>query len=423
MKVIHLIFYLLLALGSVSAQVMWQVKTSGTQKWFLQETDEFSGESLDESKWKYGYPWGNYVYELDLLYKKENVQLDKGVVKLITQKPVTPQPIVNENLDLEFLKKKNKLPNDKGEILYDYSGGAFSSKQTYKYGYFEMRFKANTEKGIWPAFWLYGGSPNEEIDFYEGKGERANQIHVDVHCPSGCEDYKGGFLKLQKNWGAWIKTKHSLADGWNIISGEWQPGYVKFFLNGEPLAYYEGDFKTAQNLILNSAVARDGKAFNPGPDNSTTFPNEVKIDYVRIWGEKENLTTNIMNNYKLFEHSTRTIDGNKLYETELKKKVNFVYNKKQLSVELGTITLLPIFYNKYSLSIAGKPLSDITVEVYDHQQKKQMSIHLQNTTYHILDLSQLPTGPYDVKILVNGQTLTHNVPVLNPAKIGDINKN
>jgi hypothetical protein len=85
-------------------------------------------------------------------------------------------------------------------------------------------------------------SPNEEIDFFELKGERDNQIHLDVHCPKGCEDFRGGFLNLKKNWGAWIKNNQSLADGWNIISGEWQPNYVKFFLNGQPIGYFEGEF-------------------------------------------------------------------------------------------------------------------------------------------------------------------------------------
>lgn len=417
MKNSILIFLLLFSIH-VQSQVMWQVKTDASKKWFLQECDEFNADGLNTDRWRFGYPWGNYVYNLDLLYKNENVVLENGMASLITKNTEKPEPIIGENLDAEFLKKKNRFPNEKGEFTYNYSGGAISSLKQYKYGYFEIRFKANAEKGIWPAFWLYGGSPNEEIDFYEGKGERENQIHVDVHCPKGCEDYKGGFLNLKKNWGAWLKTNESLANDWNIISGEWQPNYVKFFLNGQPIGYFEGEFKTAQNLIINSAVAKNKEAFNPGPDETTKFPNSFLVDYVRIWSQEDTIY-DIKDNYKLFEATPVTINGNDLYNTQLKRKVNFVYDKKELNQEQGFITLLPVFYNKYSLSIAGKNLGKIQVDVIDRFDTKVAGFALENTEYYIMDLSALPTGPYNVKINVLNQQLIHNVPVINPAKIGE----
>lgn len=413
-----ILIFLLFFSFLLQSQVMWQVKTDVSKKWFLQENDEFNADGLNTDRWKFGYPWGNYVYNLDLLYKNENVVLENGTVSLITKNTEKPEPIIGENLDAEFLKKKNRFPNEKGEFTYNYSGGAFSSLKQYKYGYFEMRFKANSEKGIWPAFWLYGGSPNEEIDFYEGKGERENQIHVDVHCPKGCEDYKGGFLNLKKNWGAWLKTNESLANDWNIISGEWQPNYVKFFLNGQPIGYFEGEFKTAQNLIINSAVAKDKEAFNPGPDETTKFPNSFLVDYVRIWSQEDTIY-DIKDHYKLFEATPITINGNDLYNTQLKRKVNFVYDKKELNQEQGFITLLPIFYNKYSLSIAGKNFGKIQVDVIDRFDTKVAGFALENTEYYIMDLSALPTGPYNVKITVLNQQLIHSVPIINPAKIGE----
>lgn len=419
MKNIFAITFLLISL-MLESQVMWQVKTNGSKKWYLQESDEFTEAVLNTNQWKYGYPWGNYVYQLDLLYKSENVVFENGIVNLVTQKPTQPEPIVNENLDSEFLKKKNKFPNDKGQYVYNFSGGAFSSLKQYKYGYFEIRFKANAEKGIWPAFWLYGGNPNEEIDFYEGKGERDNQIHVDVHCPKGCKDYRGGFLNLKKNWGAWIKTENGLSEDWNIISGEWQPNYVKFFLNGQAIGYFEGDFKTAQNLIINSAVAKEKEAFNPGPDEKTKFPNSFLVDYVRIWSQEDTIYS-VKYDYKKFQHTPKTITENNLYQTQPKGKVNFVYDKKELNQEQGFITLLPIFYNKYSISVAGKNLGKIQIEIIDRLDKKVAEFSLENTEYYIMDLSALPTGPYNVKIKVLGQELIDNIPVMNPAKFGDRN--
>jgi beta-glucanase (GH16 family) len=417
MSLKFIFFFVFLFSAKLYCQVMWQLKTDANTKWYLQENDEFDGSELNSKMWKYGYPWGNYVDNLDLLYKSENVVFENGVMSLITDKLAELTPILNEPLDAEYLKTKNKFPNEKGEFTYIYSGGAISSKKEYKYGYFEMRFKANAEKGIWPAFWLFGGNPSEEIDFYEGKGDRPNQIHLDVHCKDGCDNFKGGFLNLKRNWGAWVKSEDKLSDGWNIVSGEWQPDFIKFFLNGQPIGIYKGNFTTSKNLLINSAVAKNKEAFNPGPDEKTKFPNLFLVDYVRIWSMADTIY-DIKDKYKLFESSPISIKENDLYATTPKGKVNFIYDK-HLNQEQGVITLLPVFYNKYSLSIAGKNLGKIQVDVVDRFGYKVAGFGLEKVEYYILDLSELPTGPYDIKISVLNQTLVHNVPVINPEKIGE----
>jgi len=136
-----------------------------------------------------------------------------------------------------------------------------------------------------------------------------------------------------------------------------------------------------------------------------------------VWSQEDTIY-NIKDKYKLFEYSSNSISNNDLYQTQQKKKVNFVYDKS-LKEEEGFITLLPVFYNKYSLSIAGKNLGKIQVDVLDRFGKKVSEFPLENVEYYIMDLSALPTGPYDVKITVLNQTLIHNVPVLNPEKIGE----
>ncbi|MBI3520699.1 MAG: glycoside hydrolase family 16 protein [Bacteroidetes bacterium] len=415
----QIIIILLLALN-VKSQVMWQIKSNSSQKWYYQDGDEFNGQAIDETKWKFGMPWGSIAMSQDLAFTQNNIHTGNGLASFITKKENISAHIYDWEIKKDYLAKSGKKVVD-GKYDVDYTAGMISSKRKFRHGYFELRFKSNEEKGIWPAFWLFGGEPNEEIDFFELKGERENQIHVDVHCPKGCEDYKGGFLNLKKNWGAWIKTNQSLATGWNIISGEWEEGFVKFFLNGQPIGYFEGNFKSSQFLFINTSVAKNGEAFNPGPDESTKWPNSFDVDYVRVWS-KEDTTYTTKDRYKLFEATPQTISNNDLFSTDLKRKVNFVYNTTELKGELGTITLLPVFYNKYSLSIAGKNLGNIQVEVMDKADKKVAGFDIpENTEYYILDLSTLPTGPYTIKLKVLNQELTHAIPVLNSAKFGDQN--
>ncbi|HRF99625.1 MAG TPA: glycoside hydrolase family 16 protein [Bacteroidia bacterium] len=419
MKIIVFVFALIFS-ANVYSQVMWQVKINSSQKWYYQDGDEFNNPIIDENKWVFGMPWGNVVMNQDLVYSRNNVIVENGLASFIARKEEVSARINEWEIKPKYLDKTGKKVVD-GMYDVNYTAGMLSSKRKYKYGYFELRFKANEEKGIWPAFWLFGGEPNEEIDFFELKGERENQIHLDVHCPKGCEDYKGGFLNLKKNWGAWIKTNESLAKDWNVISGEWQPNYVKFYLNGQPIGYFAGDFRTYQYLLVNTSVAKDGEPFNPGPDENTKWPNSFDVDYIRIWS-KEDTVYNMKDKYKLFESSPQTISNNNLYATDLKRKVNYVYNKKELSGEVGTITLLPVFYNKYSVSFAGKNFGKVQIDVIDRFEQKVAGFEVINTEYYVMDLSALPTGPYTIKLNVLGQVLTHNVPVLNPEKIGEIKK-
>lgn len=401
---------------TLKTQVMWQIKSDSSHKWFYQDGDEFNGYYIDEGKWQFGFPWGNVVMSQDLYYSKENVSVKDGVASFIAKKEKGTYPVYEWEIKQTYLNKNGKKVVE-GKYEVDYTAGLISSRKRYKHGYFELRFKSNEEKGIWPAFWLYGGEPNEEIDFFELKGERENQIHLDVHCPNGCENYRGGFLNLKKNWGAWLKTKESLNNGWNIVSGEWDQKGVKFFLNGQPIGYFEGNFKTAQTLIINTSVAKDGEPFNPGPDENTKWPNAFDVDYVRVWS-KEDTIYDLKDKYKLFEYSPYTIDSIRLYQTQLKRKVNYVYDKKELKNELGTITLLPVFYNKYSLSMAGKNLGKIRVDIMDRFNTKVAGFSFENIEHYVMDLSALPTGPYKVKIYLLNQELTQEIPVLNPAQIG-----
>lgn len=391
---------------------MWQVKSTTSNKWFLQFSDEFDGANLDEGKWRSGLPWGSSQITTDNYFAKENIEVADHTLKLSSKKGKYIGRLNPWEVDSAFFKKTNRPVCT--ECEFDYSSAAISTLQKFKNGYFEIRFKTQANQdGICSSFWLYGGKPNEEIDFFELKGERDNQLHIDMHCPKGCDDFKGGFLNLKKNWGGWVTADKNLSEGWNIVSGEWQQDFVKLFLNGEPIAFFKGEFKTAQNIIIGTGPSKTGGPFSPGPTEQTRWPNYYEIDYVRVWSQKDTIY-NLQNNYKVFEHTPASINNSDLHTSKLKKKLNFVYDKKALMEEEGTITLLPISYNKYSLSIAGnKHLSDMTVDVYDTHNNKVADYKLTNAEYYILDLSHLPAGLYTINITVARQTLSHKVPVMD----------
>ena len=70
-----------------------------------------------------------------------------------------------------------------------YTSARLSSKQTFRYGVFEMRARLPRGKGTWPAFWLLAGPKNNwkwpddgEIDIMEHVGYDMNNIVSTIHC-------------------------------------------------------------------------------------------------------------------------------------------------------------------------------------------------------------------------------------------------
>ena len=141
------------------------------------------------------------------------------------------------------------------------------------------------------------------------------------------------------------------------------------------------------------------------------------FDYFRVWINADS-TDYHSESYKNFEQSNSNIQNGKIYSVNpiVKRKL---FGNKSDSLKYGTISLLPIFYNKYSLSILGKKLGRIQVDVLNNQNIKVAGFNLENVEYYVLDLSALPTGAYKIVISVLNQTLTHEIPVINPDKIGE----
>ncbi|MBC7861819.1 MAG: family 16 glycosylhydrolase, partial [Bacteroidia bacterium] len=230
------IFSLLLAFN-IQAQYLWQVFPDKVVKWNYYDGDEFNKEKLDETKWITSQPWGRPVHSQEIIYVKDNVVFENGIAQFQIRKENKLFELYPWEFDTASLRK-DKIPLvDGNKINFKYSGGLLWSKKKYKYGYFEIKFKASEGQGIWPAFWLYGANPNNEIDFYELKGEKEKTLHVDIHCPDGCSNYIDTWYGYRKSWGHWVEISKRLSEEYNVVSGEWTADYIKWYFNGMLMAY------------------------------------------------------------------------------------------------------------------------------------------------------------------------------------------
>uniref|UniRef100_A0AAU3H1Z3 Glycoside hydrolase family 16 protein n=1 Tax=Streptomyces sp. NBC_01401 TaxID=2903854 RepID=A0AAU3H1Z3_9ACTN len=162
-----------------------------------------------------------------------------------------------------------------------------SGKFTSTYGHVESRMKIPRGQGIWPAFWMLGadigdvGWPNSgEIDIMENVGFEPGTVHGTLHGPgySGSGGIGAGYS---------LPDGAAFADDFHTFAVDWAPDSITWSVDGTvyqertPADLNGNDwvFDKPFFLILNLAVGGDW----PGnPDDSTSFPQELVVDYVRV---------------------------------------------------------------------------------------------------------------------------------------------
>ena len=156
------------------------------------------------------------------------------------------------------------------------------------YGRFEARIRIPRGQGLWPAFWMLGADIDSigwprcgEIDIMENIGREPAIAHGTLHGPgySGA----GGIGRAD------TLSVGAFADDFHIFSVAWRPNDIRWYVDGRqyhrmtsadlpPGAKWVFDHPFF--LLLNVAV---GGGWPGDPDASTTFPQQMLIDYVRVY--------------------------------------------------------------------------------------------------------------------------------------------
>jgi beta-glucanase (GH16 family) len=364
---------------------MWQVKKDTVITWRYYDGDEFDGREVDLNKWIPAYSWSQANYRFDYLMTPGRLVLKDGACKFVCDRDTGLYTVPSWQNDSAFRREYKASMVDGDKFRYLFTCGNVWSRQKYGKGYFEIRFKSTDSYGMWPAFWLYGSSENDEIDFFELKGERSNYLHADVHCPLGCDrGYRAGGL-FSRSFGGWIKVSENLNEGYNVLAGEWQDGYVKWYLNGRGICYFKGDFvSNKMSLIIGTGPAKDGYGFAPGINASSCFPNSLDVDYVRVWYKETDSKSEVLGTrHKTFSFYKSA--ENK--RAELKKKVRAMYRKKAFANQLQTISILPSSSKKVIVTCLGKQ-QNIKLSFYEAGGRQVYNRELTGD-FHEIDLSEL----------------------------------
>jgi len=236
-------------------------------EWRLVWQDEFdgpAGQSPDLTRWQYdiGTDWGNAQLEYDT-NRPENVSLDGAGHLAITAR-------------------------EESYLGSNYTSARITTSGQFEptYGRFEARIRLPTGRGIWPAFWLLGANIGTigwpacgEIDIMEYRGQEPSINHGSLHGPG----YSGG--------GAVTRRFDLVGDrfdtGFHRFAVEWGVDYVNWMIDDTTYHSVESSDLPGQwvfdhpfYIILNVAV---GGGFVGPPDASTSFPQTMLVDWVRVY--------------------------------------------------------------------------------------------------------------------------------------------
>lgn len=235
--------------------------------WSLTWSDEFNGTQLDTTKWD-PISWNTPFNNERQAYRPDRATVSGGNLVLTA----------------------DDTPNGGKQ----YTSGKVESVYAQQHGRWEVRAKLPSTLGTWPAIWLLPDTntwpwPSQgEIDILENRGHQPDVVSSAFHYGP---DFFGRQFKVREmqHSGPAAENYHN---DFHIYAVEWDATQIKFFV--DDVNYHTitdaqvGGFLSSQTapmeVNLNVAVGGDflgGSQFQP--NNSSVWPQEMLVDYVRIF--------------------------------------------------------------------------------------------------------------------------------------------
>jgi len=239
-----------------------------TGRYFPNKTFDYSDSSQVITRidsvlnWVSGGGWGNNELQY-YTNSNDNVRIENG--KLI-------------------IEARNKFY--KGS---EYTSSRIKTKNSWKYGRFEISARMPSGRGTWaagwalPTDWTYGPWPfSGEIDIFEHVGHEQDLIVSSLHNIA----HSGDLSKSDQQGKSHLKNA---CNSFNLYALEWEKDKIKIFVNNRlQFEYNKNDqgwerwpFDQPFHLLFNIAVGGSWGGLK-GVDNSI-FPSKMEIDYIRVY--------------------------------------------------------------------------------------------------------------------------------------------
>jgi beta-glucanase (GH16 family) len=225
--------------------------------------DEFEGSRLDATKWftdptlRDGYTKQHIINDERQAYVADALEVSDGLLRI-------------------KIEKREALY---AEQMMEYTSGLISTRKGgfgQRYGYFEIRCRMPTARGLWPAFWLMPragnrpDSPGSEIDIMEFWAHKEEeQYSVNVHWDGYRDKHQDDIHHVP------IRDP---SGSFHTYGAELTPREIVFYLDRKEVARYSGPGVShdVMHLIANCAVVEAGA-------DDSALPDMFEIDYIRVY--------------------------------------------------------------------------------------------------------------------------------------------
>lgn len=259
--------------------------------------DEFDGNSIDKTKWRYETPYSssyNQVYaDSD---DDGNVKVENGNLIIEARKEQKTSYIITDSNNKQITT--DDASSSGTAKTFEYTSGRLYSnidgtdKNSFKYGMMEARLKATNAKNIFPAFWTTGYDhinnvyrtwpQTGEIDILES---RLNGSYNASTAAQGIHYQKDG--AHASSMVAQTSVNGALGDDYHVYGVYYSDTQLMFYMDDtitgvKNISSEEFDFfrTYAQNIILNVAVI--------GSIDSSFESAQMSVDYVRVYQSQSN---------------------------------------------------------------------------------------------------------------------------------------
>lgn len=301
----------------------------GDSNWDLVFEDNFDGTTVDTTKWNIE-DWPSDRNQELQYYAPDDVFVEDG------------------NLVLRSQKRTYTIPEGKKNAgqTREYTSGAVNTLNKFNltYGKVEVRGKVPKSQGYWPAIWLnaVSGWP-PEFDIIEFLGHEPTVLHTNNHW---------GKFPNNGQVGGSYKGSEDLSEEFHVYGFEWDPGEIRYYLDGNLIRTYTYSGKLVKNgglydaisnepmyLILNTAI---GGSWPGSPDETSIFPQQFLIDYVKMY--QRSPTSKVLENLaknKTATSNSPSWEGNEPAKATDNNSNTFWYpyggSNHELQVDLGQV--------------------------------------------------------------------------------------
>lgn len=248
-------------------------QVSAAPNWKLVWSDEFDGTALNRSNWtpEIGTGsggWGNneLQYYTD---RSQNLQVTGGNLVITARK------------------------ESYGGMNYTSARIKTQNLKSFTYGKIEARIKLPSGQGLWPAFWMLGSNISTVGWPYSGETDIMERVNNNPYVNGTVHWDAGGHAEYGRVSGNLDFSQY------HVYSVEWDSKYIRWFVDGQQFNefYIETgtgnteEFQRPFFLLLNLAV---GGNWPGAPNDSTPFPAQMLVDYVRVY--QDNGQSSAINN-------------------------------------------------------------------------------------------------------------------------------